>query len=108
MIDATSALLGTHDFSSFRAADCQAQSTERELTRVELLKEDGELVLWVEGTAFLKYMVRNIAGTLVDIGRGHLGRGSMPEILATQDRRAAGQTAPPQGLTLMQVFYPTR
>lgn len=105
MAEAATALVGTHDFSSFRAADCQAHSTERELTRVELVEDDDELVLWVEGTAFLKYMVRNIAGTLVDIGRGHLDAGSMPSILAAEDRREAGQTAPPHGLTLMQVFY---
>lgn len=98
-------LIGTHDFSSFRAADCQAATTIRELTRVEILEHDDELVLWVEGTAFLKYMVRNIAGTLVDIGRGRHRADDMPAIIAAKRRAAAGQTAPPHGLTLMQVFY---
>lgn len=102
---AAAALVGTHDFQSFRAADCQAQSTVRELTRVELVEQDDELVLWVEGTAFLKYMVRNIAGTLADIGRGHLAADAIPAILAARDRQAAGQTALPHGLTLMEVFY---
>ena len=105
MREAATALVGTHDFTSFRASDCQAQSTQRELTRVELVEQDEELVLWVEGTAFLKYMVRNIAGTLVDVGRGHLGADALPAILAARDRSAAGQTAPPHGLTLMRVFY---
>lgn len=105
MHEAAAVLLGTHDFRSFRAADCQAATTVRELTRVELQQDEDELVLWVEGTAFLKYMVRNIAGTLIDIGRGH--RRDMPSILAAVDRRAGGQTAPPHGLTLMEVFYET-
>ena len=104
---AADVLVGTHDFSSFRAADCQARSTIRELTRVELTQADDELVLWVEGTAFLKYMVRNIAGTLVDIGRGQIAANGMPGILDACDRQAAGQTAPPHGLTLMEVFYDT-
>lgn len=98
-------LVGTHDFTSFRAADCQAQTTVRELTRVELVPHDDELVLWVEGTAFLKYMVRNIAGTLVDVGRGQLDADALPEILVARDRQRAGQTALPHGLTLMDVFY---
>lgn len=102
---AAAQLVGSHDFASFRAADCQAKTTERELTRVELLEDDGELVLWVEGTAFLKYMVRNIAGTLVDVGRGHIDPTSIGAILDARSRTAAGQTAPPQGLALIQVFY---
>ena len=97
-------LLGTHDFTSFRAADCQAQSTVRELTRVDLVACDDELELHVEGTAFLKYMVRNIAGTLVEVGRGQIDA-DLEAILRARDRRAAGQTAPPHGLTLLEVFY---
>lgn len=105
MRTAAATLIGTHDFTSFRAADCQAATTERELTRVDIEEANDELVLWVEGTAFLKYMVRNIAGTLVDVGRGQLAPGAIPEILAARDRSAAGQCAPPHGLTLMEVFY---
>lgn len=105
---AASHLVGRHDFTSLRAADCQAQSTERELTRVELVEHEGELVLWVEGTAFLKYMVRNIAGLLVDVGRGHRRAADIPAILAARDRARAGQTAPPHGLTLIQVYYEDR
>jgi tRNA pseudouridine38-40 synthase len=98
-------LVGEHDFTSFRAANCQALTTERKLTRVEVEESDDEFVLWVEGTAFLKYMVRNIAGTLIDVGRGRIEPDAIPEILAARDRGAAGQTAPPWGLTLMEVFY---
>ncbi len=98
-------LVGSHDFASFRAADCQAQTTVRELTRVDLEEVHDELVLWVEGTAFLKYMVRNIAGTLVDVGRGQIDRRAIPSILGASDRQAAGQCAPPHGLALIEVFY---
>lgn len=102
---AGAALVGEHDFTSFRAADCQAHTTVRELTRVEIASSEDELVLWVEGTAFLKYMVRNIAGTLVDVGRGQIAAEDVAAILAARDRSAAGQCAPPHGLTLMEVFY---
>jgi len=105
MRNAATALLGTHDFSSFRAADCQAATTVRDLTRVEIENVDAELVLWVEGTAFLKYMVRNIAGTLVDVGRGQIAVTDVESILAAKDRARAGQCAPAHGLTLMEVFY---
>lgn len=102
---AAESLVGVHDFTSFRAADCQAATTTRELTRVELEQVDDELVVWVEGTAFLKYMVRNIVGTLVDIGTGLRAPDSIPTILAARSRARAGVCAPPHGLTLMEVFY---
>lgn len=98
-------LLGTHDFTSLRASDCGSLTTVRELTRVELEERNDEIVLWVEGTAFLKYMVRNIAGTLVDVGRGLIAPDSMPDVIDARDRTRAGRTAPPHGLTLMEVFY---
>lgn len=108
MQTAAAALLGEHDFQSFRASDCQAQTTVRRLTRVEIERSDDELIVWVEGTAFLKYMVRNIAGTLVDVGRGLIAADAMSDILAARDRSAAGPTAPPHGLALMEVFYEER
>ena len=100
-------LVGTHDFSGFRAADCGSMTTVRQITRVELLEGPApELELVVEGTAFLKYMVRILAGTLVDIGLGRLKPDAVLEALATGDRGKAGRTAPPQGLCLEEVFYP--
>lgn len=98
-------LLGTHDFSSFRASDCQAATTEREMTRFEVRRDDTEVVIDVEGTAFLKYMVRTFVGTLVEVGRGKWEPDRLVEILAAKDRQAAGPTAEPQGLTLLEVFY---
>jgi tRNA pseudouridine38-40 synthase len=103
-------LCGRHDFSAFRAADCPARTTIRELRRldieVERLGPDAELVrLTIEATAFLKHMVRNIAGTLVEVGHGKRAEGSMRELLAAGDRTRAGPTAPPHGLCLDEVFY---
>jgi tRNA pseudouridine38-40 synthase len=110
MRGAARGLCGRHDFSAFRAADCPARTTIRELRRldieVERLGPDAELVrLTIEATAFLKHMVRNIAGTLVEVGHGKRAEGSMRELLAAGDRTRAGPTAPPHGLCLDEVFY---
>jgi tRNA pseudouridine38-40 synthase len=98
--------LGRHDFSSFRASDCQAKHANRELRRLDII-EDGDAVIRfeVEGTAFLKHMVRNIVGTLVDVGRGKRAADQMKRLLEAKDRTQAGVTAPPQGLTLVEVLY---
>jgi tRNA pseudouridine38-40 synthase len=105
MEQAARALVGRHDFSAFRAANCQAAHPVRELHRVEWARgEAQELILWVEGTAFLKQMVRAIVGTLVSVGRGKRPPQWVAQVLASKDRTLAGQTAPAQGLTLMEVF----
>jgi tRNA pseudouridine38-40 synthase len=106
---AASALLGRHDFSAFRAADCPARTTVREVRRFEidvLGALDGQTVrLTIEATAFLKHMVRNIVGTLVEVGQGKRAAGSVSGLLARGDRTLAGPTAPPHGLYLDEVFY---
>jgi len=103
---AAPALLGRHDFASFRAADCEAKSSIRELRAVEISGEaGGEIAVGVEGTAFLKHMVRNIVGTLVEVGRGRRAPGWVADVLASRDRTLAGATAPAHGLTLVQVLY---
>lgn len=99
-------LLGAHDFSGFRAADCQAAHANREISRLELSGVVGdEISLVIEGTAFLKHMVRNIMGSVVEVGRGREPASFLATILEGRDRTRAGQTAPPQGLTLEAVFY---
>jgi tRNA pseudouridine38-40 synthase len=98
-------LLGEHDFSSFRAAGCEAAHPVRNVYRTAL-EERGELLVYsVEATAFLRHMVRNIVGTLVEVGRGRRAPQSMSELLEARDRTKAGPTAPPHGLYLMEVKY---
>lgn len=98
-------LLGRHDFSAFRAADCECKTTERTLTRIDVIR-DGELVtLEVEGDAFLKNMVRIVTGTLVEAGFGKRDAESIERLLASRDRRLGGPTAPARGLTLVRVDY---
>ena len=100
------ALAGRHDFAAFRAADCEAKSSVRELRAVGLSGQAGdEIAVEIEGTAFLKHMVRNIVGTLVEVGRGKRAPGWVAGVLASKDRTQAGATAPAHGLTLVQVLY---
>lgn len=98
--------LGEHDFSAFRAADCPARTTRRVMRRFDVVGEGGgDLLITVEATAFLKQMVRNLVGTLAEVGMGKRDPDSIPELLASRDRTLAGATAPPQGLTMAKVFY---
>lgn len=99
-------LVGKHDFSAFRAADCEAAHAHREITRAEITgRSGGTIELVVEGTAFLKHMVRNLAGSLADIGRGKHPAQWLKEVLEGKDRTRAGPTAPPQGLVLEEIQY---
>jgi tRNA pseudouridine38-40 synthase len=99
-------LVGEHDFEGFRAADADpVLSTVRRVLASEVAR-DGELLVYrIEATAFLKHMVRNIVGTLAEIGRGERPVTAMTEIVASRDRRNAGPTAPAHGLTLVAVRY---
>jgi len=105
MRGAAPALLGTHDFSALRAADCPARTTVREIRRMEITQEGARIDLIVEATAFLKHMVRNIVGTLVEVGHGRRPADSLAALLAGRDRTRAGPTAPAHGLVLDEVFY---
>jgi len=98
-------LLGVHDFSSFRSSDCSRKTSVREIYRSEVVREGEYLKYYVVGSGFLKQMVRNLVGTLVDRARGRLTR-SMAEILELRDRRMAGVAAPACGLCLEWVEYP--
>ena len=99
-------LIGTHDFSSFRAAECQAKSPVRELRGLEV-ERHGEFVgIRVYANAFLQHMVRNIAGVLMDIGAGERKPGWAKEVLEARDRTQGGVTAPPDGLYLTDIEYP--
>ena len=108
MATAATALVGKHDFSSFRAAGCQAKNAVRTLYRLEVARVGDELRLLVEANAFLHHMVRNLAGVLVAIGSGMRAPDWAAEVLAARDRTVAGVTAPPQGLCFHGVTYPAR
>lgn len=105
MDEAARPLLGTHDFSAFRAANCEALTTVRTLRELFILASGDVVQFELEGTAFLKHMVRNIVGTLVEVGRGQQPVPWVAEVLASRDRTRAGPTAPAQGLVLVDVRY---
>lgn len=105
---AADVLVGTHDFRAFRASSDDRENTERTMRRIEVLAgyqgHPEQLAIEVEGTAFMKNMVRILAGTLVDIGRLHLEPSRIDRMLAPEgQRKDGGQTAPAMGLTLVRI-----
>ncbi|MFH2013001.1 MAG: tRNA pseudouridine(38-40) synthase TruA [Pseudomonadota bacterium] len=106
MEKATQCLIGKHDFSSFKASGCNSRNPVREVLAVSLNKDNkGFIIFDIEANAFLKQMVRNIVGTLVDVGQRNTGVKEFKDIFFSKDRRKAGKTAPPQGLYLIKVNY---
>ena len=106
MREAASYLLGEHDFSCFCATGCDIQDRVRTLERIDITTGDNGLVEFtVESGGFLRHMVRNIVGTLVDVGRGKLNPRDVQEIIASRDRTKAGTAAPACGLFLKEVHY---
>ncbi len=106
MAEAATSLLGRHDFTSFRASACQAGSPLRTLDRLDVIRR-GEIVeVAAEARSFLHHQVRNMVGTLKLVGEGRWRPEQVGQALAAQDRRAAGPTAPPDGLCLTAVRYP--
>lgn len=114
---ASAHLCGTHDFSSFRGAGCGAKSPVRTVYLVDIeplidmnflfVSFPGSFIkLSLEANGFLRHMVRNIVGTLVETGRGRINPDKVREILQARDRRLAGPTAPAKGLFLERVIYP--
>lgn len=100
-------LLGQHDFCSFTAVEAlnRVSSTIRKIKRLDIEKSGVDVTVTIEGDGFLYKMVRNIVGTLVEVGSGQRPIGSVADILQAKKRVAAGVTAPPQGLFLEQVYY---
>jgi len=108
MMAAAQHLLGTHDFTSFAASDGSHRTAERTLTTVTFHQGAyGVLQIRVEGTAFLKHMVRNLVGTLMEVGRGLRSHSDLPAILAGRSRSLAGVTAPARGLVLEKMLLET-
>jgi tRNA pseudouridine38-40 synthase len=98
-------LVGEHDFSGFRAAECQARSPVRRLDRLQVVRSGEWLTIDVEANAFLHHMVRNIVGLLLLVGRGDAPPARAREQLASRERSTGAATAPAHGLYLWQVRY---
>ena len=106
MRQAAEKLIGTHDFSCFCATGTDVEDRVRTINNVEIKNEtEGNIEIIVEARGFLKYMVRNIIGTLVEVGRGKRKPEEMKKIIASRDRKTAGATAPAHGLFLKEVKY---
>lgn len=103
---AAQALVGERDFSSFRTVHCQAPHARRNLQRIAVAREGEEVVIDVQANAFLHHMVRNIVGSLIEVGAGERAEGWIPELLEARDRTLAGPTARAAGLTFISPLYP--
>ena len=103
---AAQCLAGEHDFSAFRAAECQAATAMRHIDAISVTGDGPLVTIEVTANAFLHHMVRNIAGTLIEVGNSARAPASVAETLASRDRRRAGVTAPAGGLYLCAVRYP--
>lgn len=102
---AAEVLVGTHDFSAFTVAEPQVDNRIRSLNRLGIEFADEIISITAAANGFLRYMVRTIVGTLIEVGRGRMKASSVPEILAALDRAKAGPSAPAAGLTLLRVDY---
>ncbi|MDZ7770015.1 MAG: tRNA pseudouridine(38-40) synthase TruA [Woeseiaceae bacterium] len=99
-------LLGEHDFSAFRAAGCQASTPKRNVTHLDIRRDDDWIAVTITANAFLQHMVRNIVGLLAAVGSGGQPPQWAADVLESRDRKQAAVTAPPHGLTLVYVDYP--
>jgi len=105
MKEAALRLIGTFDFSSFCAANCGIKDHVRTLIDIDVEMNQAMVKFFIEANGFLKYMVRNIVGTLVDVGKGKISSGELISIVEARDRRRASITAPAHGLFLKEVRY---
>jgi tRNA pseudouridine38-40 synthase len=105
MHDAAQSLLGEHDFSSFRAAGCQAKSASRNIQNISVAREGDLVMLDIKANAFLYHMVRNIAGSLIVVGQGNKDADWISRLLAARNRNLAAPTAPAGGLYFLRAHY---
>ena len=106
MHEAAQRLIGQHDFSSFRAVECQAKSPLKTLDRLDVMRQGEEILIYAAARSFLHHQVRNMVGSLKWVGEGRWSAGDITRALDARDRRAGGPTAPPDGLSLTAVIYP--
>lgn len=105
MRKAASYLLGTHDFTSFRATMCQSKNPVKTMEKIEIVKHDDDIEIYFSSLSFLHHMVRNIVGTLINVGVGKWAPEKMVEILDKKERAACGPTAPATGLYFIGADY---
>jgi tRNA pseudouridine38-40 synthase len=98
-------LVGKHDFTTFRAAECQANSPVKTLDQLDIARDGDDVNITSSARSFLHHQVRSMAGSLVMVGLGHWSADDLAKALAARDRAACGQVAPPDGLYLMRVDY---
>lgn len=98
-------LIGEHDFSAFRAAGCQAKSASRHIYEISVTRSDELIFFDIKANAFLYHMVRNIAGSLIAVGKGQRNANWFAEVFAARDRNQAEVTAPASGLYFVQAWY---
>ncbi|NLJ51257.1 MAG: tRNA pseudouridine(38-40) synthase TruA [Alcaligenaceae bacterium] len=108
MQEAATHLVGVHDFSSFRSAECQAHSPIRTINYLDIKKQGNLFVFSIQGNAFLHHMVRNIIGSLVYVGKGKHKPEFMAELLELKDRKFAAPTFMAAGLYLAHIHYPEK
>ncbi|MEZ5995022.1 MAG: tRNA pseudouridine(38-40) synthase TruA [Hyphomonadaceae bacterium] len=105
MHEAAQALVGQHDFTTFRDSQCQAKSPVKTLDAARVVRAGDEIELWFEARSFLHRQVRSITGTLAEVGLGRMSTPEFADALAARDRARCGPVAPPDGLYLMRVDY---
>ncbi len=105
MQQAANHFVGKHDFTSFRSLHCDADNPVRTITNFEIVKSGLIIFLLVQGHAFLRHMVRTLAGTLIDVGRNELSPDKIPGVLEARNRELAGMTSAAKGLTLARIRY---
>lgn len=108
MYQAGQALLGENDFSSFRAAQCQSHTPFRNVHHLKVVRQGQYIIVDIQANAFVHHMVRNIVGSLIEVGAGHQPPEWIAWLLAQKDRTLAAPTAKPEGLYLVDVHYPER
>jgi tRNA pseudouridine38-40 synthase len=106
MHESARCLIGEHDFSAFRAIECQAKSPVRRVEDLAVARDHDWVSITITANAFLHHMVRNVAGLLMSVGMGESPPGRVPAVLAGRDRKINAATAPPDGLYLAAVRYP--
>ncbi len=105
MHEAAQVMLGRHDFSAFRSTGCSAQHAIREVTAINVSRQEDRVIIDITANAFLYHMVRNIVGSLIPVGKGEKTGQWFADVFNGRDRTVAGVTAEPQGLYFMRVRY---